>query len=47
MKLAEHTKDYASIATLWEDWTGLPLRDSDSDGGTGVQAGRLPLRSVG
>jgi hypothetical protein len=31
-------QDYASIATLWEDWTGLPLRDSDSDGGTGVQA---------
>ena len=30
-------QDYASIATLWEGWTGLPLRDSDSDtdGGTG------------
>jgi 3-hydroxyisobutyrate dehydrogenase len=40
-------QDYASIATLWEDWTGLPLGDSDSDGGTGVQAGRLPLRPVG
>lgn len=29
-------QDYASIATLWEGWTGLPLRDdSDSDGGGG------------